>query len=182
MGNRLTKIYTRTGDDGSTGLGDGARVFKESLRVEAYGTVDEANSAIGVVIAVAGVPEAIKTCLTVIQHDLFDLGGELCIPGHRMVTAAYVDRLEATLDSFNESLPPLKDFILPGGGPAAAACHVARAVCRRAERRCWSLARVEEVAAEALKYLNRLSDLLFVLARVLARHERGSEVIWRRGP
>ena len=182
MGNRLTKIYTRTGDDGSTGLGDGARVLKESLRVEAYGTVDEANSAIGVVIAVAGVPEAIKTCLTVIQHDLFDLGGELCIPGHRMVTAAYVDRLEATLDSFNESLPPLKDFILPGGGPAAAACHVARAVCRRAERRCWSLARVEEVAAEALKYLNRLSDLLFVLARVLARHERGSEVIWRRGP
>jgi len=104
----------------------------------------------------------------------------LCIPGHRMVTAAYVDRLEATLDGFNEGLPPLKDFILPGGGPAAAACHVARTVCRRAERRVWSLARVEAVAPDALKYLNRLSDLLFVLARVLARHELGTEVIWRR--
>jgi cob(I)alamin adenosyltransferase len=180
MGNRLTKIYTRTGDDGSTGLGDGARVAKESLRVEAYGTVDETNSFIGVLLAMPTLPAAIKTCLTDVQHDLFDLGGELCIPGHRMVTAAYVDRLEATLDGFNEGLPPLKDFILPGGGPAAAACHVARTVCRRAERRVWSLARVEAVAPDALKYLNRLSDLLFVLARVLARHELGSEVIWRR--
>jgi cob(I)alamin adenosyltransferase len=180
MGNRLTKIYTRTGDDGSTGLGDGARVPKEGLRVEAFGTVDEANSAIGVVIAVTGLPAPIKTCLTEVQHDLFDLGGELCIPGHRMVTAAYIERLETTLDSFNDELPPLEDFILPGGGPAAAACHVARAVCRRAERRCWSLARVEDVAPDALKYLNRLSDLLFVLARVLARHERGTEVVWKR--
>jgi cob(I)alamin adenosyltransferase len=180
MGNRLTKIYTRTGDDGSTGLGDGARVAKESPRVEAYGTVDEANSAIGVVLAVPSLPAAIKNCLIGVQHDLFDLGGELCIPGHRLVTAAYVDRLETTLDGFNEGLPPLKEFILPGGGPAAAACHVARAVCRRAERRVWSLARVEEVAPDALKYLNRLSDLLFVLARVLARHEQGSEVLWRR--
>lgn len=181
MGNRLTKIYTRTGDDGTTGLGDGARVRKEALRVEAYGTVDEANSFIGVVLAVPTLPVAIKTCLTEVQHDLFDLGGELCIPGHRMITAAYVDRLEATLDGFNDELPPLKDFILPGGGQAAAACHVARTVCRRAERRVWSLARAEEVGPEALKYLNRLSDLLFVLARVLARHEQGSEVIWRRG-
>jgi cob(I)alamin adenosyltransferase len=180
MGNRLTKIYTRTGDDGSTGLGDGARVPKESLRVEAYGTVDEANSCIGVVLAVPTLPAAVRTCLTDVQHDLFDLGGELCIPGHRMVTAAYVDRLESTLDAFNEELPPLQDFILPGGGAAAAACHVARTVCRRAERRVWSLARVEEVAPDALKYLNRLSDLLFVLARVLARHEHGHEVIWRR--
>ena len=180
MGNRLTKIYTRTGDDGSTGLGDGARVPKESLRVEAYGTVDETNSAVGVVLAVPGLPAAISACLIGVQHDLFDLGGELCIPGHRMVTAAYIERLETTLDGFNEELPPLKDFILPGGGPAAAACHVARAVSRRAERRVWSLARVEGVAPEALKYLNRLSDLLFVLARVLARHERGAEVIWRR--
>ncbi len=180
MGNRLTKIYTRTGDDGSTGLGDGARVAKESLRVEAYGSVDEANSAIGVVLAVETLPVAIEACLTEIQHDLFDLGGELCIPGHRLITADYIARLETTLDNFNEELPPLKDFILPGGGPAAAACHVARAVCRRAERRCWSLARVEETSPEALKYLNRLSDLLFVLARVLARHERGAEVIWRR--
>jgi len=179
VGNRLSKIYTRTGDDGSTGLGDGARVAKESLRVEAYGSVDEANSAVGVVLAVPTLPDAVRRCLTEVQHDLFDLGGELCIPGHRMITAAYVDRLESELDGFNDPLPPLKDFILPGGGPAAAACHVARTVCRRAERRCWSLARVEEVAPEALKYLNRLSDLLFVIARVLARRESGSEVLWR---
>ncbi|MGA2343782.1 MAG: cob(I)yrinic acid a,c-diamide adenosyltransferase [Steroidobacteraceae bacterium] len=179
MGNRLSKIYTRTGDDGSTGLGDGARVAKESLRVEAYGSVDEANSAVGVVLAVPTLPDGVRRCLTEVQHDLFDLGGELCIPGHRMITAAYVDRLENELDGFNDPLPPLKDFILPGGGPAAAACHVARTVCRRAERRCWSLARVEEVAPEALKYLNRLSDLLFVIARVLARQESGSEVLWR---
>jgi cob(I)alamin adenosyltransferase len=179
MGNRLSRIYTRTGDDGSTGLGDGARIAKESLRVEAYGSVDEANSAVGVVLAVPTLPDAVRRCLTEVQHDLFDLGGELCIPGHRMITAAYVDRLENELDGFNDPLPPLKDFILPGGGPAAAACHVARTVCRRAERRCWSLARVEEVAPEALKYLNRLSDLLFVIARVLARQESGSEVLWR---
>jgi cob(I)alamin adenosyltransferase len=180
MGNRLSKIYTRTGDDGSTGLGDGSRVPKENLRVEAYGTVDEANSAIGMVLSVTTLPPPIAHCLTEVQHDLFDLGGELCIPGHRMIGAAHVDRLEAELDGFNEALPPLKEFILPGGGPAAAACHVARAVCRRAERRCWSLARTESVSPEALKYLNRLSDLLFVLARVLARQESGSEVVWRR--
>jgi len=179
MGNRLSKIYTRTGDDGSTGLGDGARIAKESLRVEAYGSVDETNSAVGVVLAVPTLPQAVRRCLTEVQHDLFDLGGELCIPGHRMVTGAYVDRLESELDGFNDPLPPLKDFILPGGGAAAAACHVARAVCRRAERRCWSLARVEEIAPDALKYLNRLSDLLFVIARVLAREEAGSEVLWR---
>jgi cob(I)alamin adenosyltransferase len=180
MGNRLSKIYTRTGDDGSTGLGDGSRVAKENLRVEAYGTVDEANSTIGVVLSVGGLPAAITRCLTEVQHDLFDLGGELCIPGHRIIEAAHVQRLETELDGFNEDLPPLKEFILPGGGPATAACHVARAVCRRAERRCWSLARTESVSPEVLKYLNRLSDLLFVLARVLARHEHGSEVVWRR--
>jgi cob(I)alamin adenosyltransferase len=180
MGNRLSKIYTRTGDDGSTGLGDGSRVLKEDLRVEAYGTVDEANSAIGVILSVAALPAAVAQCLTEVQHDLFDLGGELCIPGHLMIAAAHVERLETALDGFNEALPPLKEFILPGGGPAAAACHVARTVCRRAERRCWALARAETVSPEALKYLNRLSDLLFVLARVLARHELGSEVVWRR--
>jgi cob(I)alamin adenosyltransferase len=180
MGNRLSKIYTRTGDGGDTGLGDGSRVAKENLRVEAYGTVDETNSAVGLVLAVPALPPEITRCLTEIQHDLFDLGGELCIPGHVMITAAYVDRLEKELDAFNEDLPPLKDFILPGGGPAAAACHLARAVCRRAERRCWTLARAENVAPEALKYLNRLSDLLFVLARVLARAAEGGEVIWRR--
>jgi cob(I)alamin adenosyltransferase len=180
MGNRLSKIYTRTGDDGTTGLGDGSRVPKDGLRVEAFGTVDEANSAIGVVLAIAALPPPVARCLTEVQHDLFDLGGELCIPGHRIIQASHVERLEQELDGFNESLPPLKEFILPGGGPAAAACHLARTVCRRAERRCWSLARIETVAPEALQYLNRLSDLLFVLARVLARHEHGSEVFWRR--
>jgi len=179
MGNRLSKIYTRTGDDGSTGLGDGTRVAKDSLRVETFGTVDETNSAIGVVLAVEALPEAVTRCLTEVQHDLFDLGGELCIPGHRMITPAHVERLEAELDGFNEALPPLKEFILPGGGAGAAACHLARTVCRRAERRCWSLARAERVAPDALKYLNRLSDLLFVLGRVLAREARG-EVLWRR--
>lgn len=179
MGNRLSKIYTRTGDDGSTGLGDGTRVAKENLRVEAYGTVDETNSAVGVILGNPALPADIQRALTEIQHDLFDLGGELCIPGHVMIGAAHVDRLERELDGFNEGLPPLKEFILPGGGPAAAACHLARAICRRAERRCWSLARAENVSADALKYLNRLSDLLFVVARVLARGA-GGEVVWRR--
>jgi cob(I)alamin adenosyltransferase len=180
MGHRLSKIYTRTGDDGSTGLGDGSRAPKESLRVEAFGTVDETNCAVGVVLAITDLPAAVRRCLTDVQHDLFDLGGELCIPGTRLITQADVRRLEVELDGFNEALPPLKEFILPGGGSAAAACHVARAVCRRAERRCWSLARVEQVGPEGLKYLNRLSDLLFVLARVLARAAHGSEVLWRR--
>ena len=178
MGNRLSKIYTRTGDDGTTGLGDGSRVRKDSARVEAYGTVDELNSAVGVLLAVPALPEAVNACLTEVQHELFDMGGELSIPGHRMIGAAQVTRLEQALDGFNDALPPLK-FILPGGGPAAAACHVARAIARRAERRVWALARSEEVSPELLKYLNRLSDLLFVLARVLARHERGAEVLWR---
>lgn len=182
MGHRLSKIYTRTGDDGSTGLGDGTRVPKDSARVEAFGSVDETNSTLGVVLAVPNLPERVRRCLTEVQHDLFDLGGELCIPGHRMIQAAQVERLEVELDGFNDALPPLKEFILPGGGPAAAACHVARTVCRRAERRCWSLARLEPVAPEVMQYLNRLSDLLFVLARVLARHEQGSEVLWRRQP
>jgi cob(I)alamin adenosyltransferase len=179
MGHRLSRIYTRTGDDGSTGLGDGVRVPKEHLRVEAYGTVDEANSAVGVVLAVPGLPEAVRTCLVEVQHDLFDLGGELSVPGMRMVDASYIERLERELDAFNEDLPPLKEFILPGGGPAAAACHVARTVVRRAERRLWALARAESVAPELPQYLNRLSDLLFVIARVLARHEHGGEVLWR---
>ncbi len=179
MGNRLSKIYTRTGDDGTTGLGDGTRVPKESLRVEAYGTVDELNSTVGVLLALPHLPEPIVECLTGVQHELFDMGGELCIPGHRVITEAHVARLEQALDGFNETLPPLKEFILPGGGPAAAACHLARTVARRAERRAWSLAREEVVSPEVLKYLNRLSDLLFVLARVLARHERGTEVLWR---
>jgi cob(I)alamin adenosyltransferase len=181
MGNRLSRIYTRTGDDGTTGLGDGARVPKESARVEAYGGVDEANSCVGLVLAVAGLPAEVGACLLKVQHDLFDVGAELCIPGHRVVQDAAVLRLEETLDRFNEALPPLKEFILPGGGPAAAACHLARTVVRRAERGVWALARQEPVAGEVTRYLNRLSDLLFVLARVLARHEQGQETLWQ-GP
>ena len=179
MGNRLSKIYTRTGDNGATGLGDGSRVPKDCARVEAYGTVDELNSVIGVLLAVPELPPAVTACLTEVQHELFDMGGELCIPGHRVITAGHVARLEKSLDDFNDPLPPLKEFILPGGGPAAAACHLARTVARRAERRIWTLAKTETVSPEVAKYLNRLSDLLFVLARVLARHERGVEVLWR---
>lgn len=179
MGNRLSKIYTRTGDDGTTGLGDGSRVPKDSPRVEAYGTVDELNSVIGLLLAVPGLPAEVGACLTEVQHELFDLGGELCIPGHRAISAAQIARLETTLDGFNDALPPLKEFILPGGGPAASVCHLARTVARRAERRVVSLARAESVSPEVAQYLNRLSDLLFVLARVLARHERGAEVLWR---
>ena len=179
MGNRLSKIYTRTGDDGSTGLGDGQRVRKDDARVEAYGTVDEANSTIGMILAVPGLPADVSRCLIGIQHDLFDLGGELCIPGMQVIKAERIVELEQVLDGFNDPLPALKDFILPGGGPAAAACHLARTVVRRAERRVWTLADVEKVNVEVPRYLNRLSDLLFVIARVLARHEHGSEVLWR---
>jgi cob(I)alamin adenosyltransferase len=179
MGHRLSRIYTRTGDDGTTGLGDGQRVRKDHARVEAYGTVDEANSAIGVVLAVPGLPADVAHCLTAIQHDLFDLGGELCIPGTQAIKADRITQLEAVLDKFNEPLPALRDFILPGGGPAAAACHLARTIVRRAERRVWSLAEIDQVNIEAPQYLNRLSDLLFVIARVLARHESGTEILWQ---
>jgi cob(I)alamin adenosyltransferase len=178
MGNRLTRIYTRTGDDGSTGLGSGERVAKDSARVEAYGTVDELNSAIGVVIATPGVPDDVRACLARIQHQLFDLGGELSVPGRTVVDDAMVTGLETALDGFNSALPPLRDFILPGGSPAAASCHVARAVCRRAERRAWALARTEPVNPASLRFLNRLSDLLFVQARVMARRDGGSEILW----
>jgi cob(I)alamin adenosyltransferase len=180
MGHRLSKIYTRTGDKGTTGLGDGSRVDKDSLRVEAYGTVDEVNSAIGVVLA-ADLPDAVRDCLTRTQHELFDLGGELCMPGHTLVPGCYVDQLEADLDAFNEDLPPLKDFILPGGSEAAARCHLARTIARRAERRVISLAHNETVNEATIRYLNRLSDLLFVIARVLARRDGGAEVIWVHG-
>jgi cob(I)alamin adenosyltransferase len=178
MGNRLSKIYTRTGDDGTTGLGDGSRTPKDSLRVAAYGTVDELNSAIGMVLA-QEIPDAVREALTQIQHDLFDLGGELCIPGMAMVNDADVERLENTLDAFNADLPALKDFILPGGGMAAACCHLARTVCRRAEREVISLGRESDVRGEAIRYLNRLSDLLFVIARVLARASGHGEVLWQ---
>ena len=180
MGNRLSKIYTRTGDAGDTGLGDGSRVDKDSLRVEAFGTVDELNSAVGLLLA-SDMDPAVRTTLTRLQHELFDLGGELCMPGYTMIPDAYVDALEADLDRFNEDLPPLKDFILPGGSEAAARCHMARTICRRAERRVVTLAREDDVNAASTRYLNRLSDLLFVLARVLARADGGSEVLWVHG-
>jgi cob(I)alamin adenosyltransferase len=177
MGNRLSKIYTRTGDDGSTGLGDGARVSKDSARVCAYGTVDEANSAIGVVLACA-IPDDVRDVLISVQHQMFDLGGELCIPGHSAIFDADIDRLEKHLDHFNADLPPLKDFILPGGSLAAAHCHLARTICRRAEREAVTLSHHDAVRPQAIRYLNRLSDLLFVLARVLARADGHGEVLW----
>ena len=180
MGNRLSKIVTRTGDDGSTGLADGSRVSKDTLRVEAMGSVDELNCAIGVLTS-AGLPDAAAApCLTEIQHDLFDLGGELAIPGARVIDDDRLAWLEEQVEHFNAGLPPLKEFVLPGGGTAAAACHVARAVCRRAERRCWALSREEKINPASMRYLNRLSDLLFVLARVFARAQSGSELLWRR--
>lgn len=180
MGHRLSKIYTRTGDQGTTGLGDGTRVDKDALRVEAYGTTDELNSALGMVLAETDIPADLRHWLEEIQHDLFDLGAELCIPGHNVLTAAFIERLEQQIDSMNTQLPPLKEFILPGGNRAASACHLARTICRRAERRVFSLSKVETINDWGLKYLNRLSDFLFVAARILARTGDGREVLWNR--
>jgi cob(I)alamin adenosyltransferase len=179
MGHRLTRIYTRTGDGGSTGLGDGTRVQKDSLRVEALGAVDELNSAIGVLLA-EPLPEDVRGQLTAIQHDLFDLGGELSIPGYTRIAGAHVQQLEALLDAHNAGLEPLKEFILPGGSRGAALCHLARAVCRRAERRVVSLASAETLSPYCQQYLNRLSDLLFVLSRVLNRSAGQPDVLWRK--
>jgi len=178
MGNRLSKIYTRTGDGGTTGLGSGERVAKDCPRIEAIGAVDELNCAIGRVL-VHDLREPIHDCLQEVQHKLFDLGGELSIPGYQAVREEDVARMEAALNEFNAQLPPLKEFILPGGGRAAADCHMARAICRRAERRVVSLARGEDVGDSVRIYLNRLSDLLFVLCRILARDDGGIEVLWR---
>lgn len=178
MGHRLSKIYTRTGDKGDTGLGDGSRVDKDCARVEAYGTSDELNSIIGMLLA-QKLPDAVRNCLVDIQHDLFDLGSELCVPGQVLIPASYTERLEQQLDGFNAGLPMLKEFILPAGGHAASVCHLARTVCRRTERRVVTLAREETVNPYVVTYLNRLSDLLFVIARVLARFENGAEVLWQ---
>lgn len=178
MGHRLSKIYTRTGDDGTTGLGDGTRVPKDHPRVEAYGTVDELNSALGVALATA-LPGEVRDALARIQHELFDLGGELCIPGREAIVEEQVARLEQTLDKFNASLPPLKEFVLPGGSQGAALLHLARTVCRRAERRVMRLARTDPVNPLAIKYLNRLSDLLFVAARYVNAADRVPETLWR---
>jgi len=180
MGYRLSRIYTRTGDKGTTGLGDGTRVDKDSLRVEAYGTVDELNSLVGLLVTYK-VPEVIAARLTDIEHDLFDIGGELSIPGHSVLTDTQVEGLEKFLDTLNADLEPLQEFILPGGTAVAAVCHQARTVCRRAERRVVTLAREETVNAASLRYLNRLSDLLFVLARSLNRAEGVNDVLWKRG-
>lgn len=180
MGNRLSKIVTRTGDAGTTGLGDGSRVAKDSARIEAIGAVDELNSALGMLHVLPGLPEGIPQLLLRIQHDLFDLGGELAVPGYSVLTDGHTGALEQAVEQFNASLPPLKEFILPGGNEAAARCHVARACARRAERRCWTLVRGENLREMPAVYLNRLSDLLFVVARVLARQDGGSEVLWDR--
>ena len=180
MGYRLSKIYTRTGDDGTTGLGDGTRVKKTHQRIEAIGTVDELNSIIGVLLTQA-LPEEIRGILTDIQHDLFDLGGEFSIPGRSAITEDQVKRLEVALDKFNSDLPPLKEFILPGGSEAAAICHLARSVCRRAERHVIRLAEMEKINMVATEYLNRLSDLLFVLARALNAQAGQDDVLWQPG-
>ena len=178
MGNRLSKIYTRTGDDGSTGLGDGNRVAKNSSRVEAYGTVDELNSAVGMLRA-SNIPAELDESLSNIQHRLFDLGGELCIPGALSISDAHIEELEQLLDQHNSTIPPLQEFVLPGGTTAGAACHMARAICRRAERRVCALAESEQVNPATIRYLNRLSDLLFVLARVINLTSGENEILWR---
>jgi cob(I)alamin adenosyltransferase len=183
MGHRLSKITTRTGDAGETGLGDGSRVAKDSARVQALGEIDELNSVLGVLLA-EEVPEEMRDALLQVQHDLFDLGGEVSIPGHSLLKASRVEALEETTAGWNSDLAPLKEFILPGGSRAAAAAHLARTVCRRAERSLVALGRKEQgkkgqVGEHARRYLNRLSDLLFVAARALNRHAGRGDVQWR---
>jgi len=180
MGHRLSKIVTRTGDAGTTGLGDGTRVGKDSKRIDAIGEIDELNSTLGLLLTEA-LPDEVAACLTSIQHDLFDLGGELSIPGHSAVTEEHVARLEDAVERFNADLRPLKEFILPGGTRAAAIAHVARTVCRRAERSLVGMAASEPVNDAARRYVNRLSDLLFVLARTLNRAGGRDDVLWQRG-
>lgn len=179
MGNRLSKIATRTGDDGTTGLGDGSRTDKDALRVQAMGDVDELNSHLGLLLC-DELPTELREELVTIQHDLFDLGGELSIPGFVMMTDAQVERLDALLEKYNTTLEPLKDFILPGGTRAAALCHQARTVCRRAERMIVALGQEESVNDAPRQYLNRLSDLLFVLGRVLNRAGGRGDVLWQK--
>ncbi|MFO1200433.1 MAG: cob(I)yrinic acid a,c-diamide adenosyltransferase [Burkholderiaceae bacterium] len=180
MGHRLSQIATRTGDDGSTGLGDGTRTGKDSLRIAALGDVDELNSTIGLLMT-ESLPADVADALLAIQHDLFDLGGELCIPGYENVSDAQVARLDEHLARYNATLPRLQEFILPGGSRAAALAHVARTVCRRAERAIVALGHAEPVRPACRQYVNRLSDLLFVLARVLNRHAGGADVLWQQG-
>ncbi|MGN6231898.1 MAG: cob(I)yrinic acid a,c-diamide adenosyltransferase [Trinickia sp.] len=178
MGHRLSKIATRTGDDGTTGLGDGSRVRKDDARIAAMGDVDELNSQIGLLLA-ESLPADVQEALTAIQHDLFDLGGEICIPGHSVIGDAHLARLDGWLTRYNADLPPLKEFILPGGTRAAALAHVGRTVCRRAERAIVTLGAGQVLADAPRRYVNRLSDLLFVLARVLNRAGGGNDVLWQ---
>lgn len=178
MANRLTKIYTRTGDGGETGLASGERVAKDAPRVAAMGDVDELNSAIGLMLT-EPLPETLRACFAGVQDDLFDLGGELSVPGHPMLAASHITRLEQSLDQWNATLPALKDFILPGGSRAAALAHMARTICRRAERSVVTLARGEPVGEYAGPYLNRLSDMLFVAARLLNQHSGAGDVLWK---
>ena len=180
MGNRLSKIYTRTGDDGTTGLANGERIAKADPRVAAFGDVDETNSALGLLLTEADVPAAIRSSLARIQHELFEIGAELSLPGYRQITSDHVQALERDLDGLNAELPPLKEFVLPGGTRAAATCHLARTICRRAERSAWTANTLTALNPELLRYLNRLSDLLFVMARSLARQHGGQETLWQR--
>lgn len=187
MGHRLSKIYTKTGDNGSTGLGDGTRVPKDHIRVEAYGTVDELNSFIGVLraqleVASSPFPHSLDSILSRIQHELFDLGGELCIPHYRLLKQGSIEKLEQDIDRMNEHLPMLKDFILPAGSLATSYAHAARSICRRAERHVFTLSQLDnsDISTTALQYLNRLSDWLFVAARHIAREDGGTEVLWQK--
>lgn len=178
MGNRLSKIYTRTGDQGTTGLGDGTRVNKDSLRVEAMGDVDELNAVIGLLLT-EKLSDNLINLLTQIQHDLFNMGAEICIPNYAVLQQTSIDSLEKSIDQLNEVLLPLKEFILPGGTKAAAICHLARTVCRRAERKLITLHKNEGVTEISLKYLNRLSDLLFVMCRVINKDAGVDDVLWK---
>ena len=180
MGNRLSKIYTKTGDDGTTGLGDGSRIAKDHPRAEAMGTIDELNCQVGMLIAQLPEDDELLPILERVQHDLFDLGGELAVPGYELVKPERVNALEEVLDNYNEDLPALKNFILPGGSVPAAQAHLARAVCRRAERCLVTLHAAEPINETPRFYINRLSDLMFVFARVLARRDCGSEVLWQQ--
>ncbi|OGT30487.1 MAG: ATP:cob(I)alamin adenosyltransferase [Gammaproteobacteria bacterium RBG_16_51_14] len=179
MGKRLTKIVTRTGDDGTTGLGDGTRIDKSSARIAAIGDIDELNSLLGVLVA-AGVADDIAGYLLNIQHRLFDIGGEIAIPGTSKISPEYVERLEDLIDTYNRDLPPLQEFILPGGSMPGAICHSARSVCRRAERSLIKVARTEYINPDTFIYINRLSDLLFVFARILNRKNGDKEVYWNK--
>jgi cob(I)alamin adenosyltransferase len=180
MGNRLSKIYTRTGDDGTTGLGDGSRIAKDAARMEVIGSVDELNCLLGMLRCELHADDAYDHLIAAMQHDLFDLGGELSIPGYQMLTDQRITWLEQQLDEINADLPPLKNFILPGGNKAGACCQLARAVCRRAERDMVTLKQTDDINEAGSRYLNRLSDLLFVMARALTRRDGGQEVLWQQ--